>query len=263
MRKSSPPIVPRRDEAPTTATLARLEERSQRGADGDVVALLDAELVALGRSEVERHLDDAPFQLARELEAGALEDAEHRPVLRQHLGDEPLDPHRGRARGELLEQARPDAAPLVGVRDRERHLRDGGIAQAHVVGDGDHSLVPVLVRQRAQERATLDPVRLEHRLDELRAEARQAVEPESQALLRQRPEEAEQRLGVLAPGRPQPEGAAVAQDDVDHVGCDAHRPIVAEGAGRRCARRPSRVRRRPPPRERVARGRPDLPRGRP
>ena len=43
-RKSSPPIEPRRREAPTTATLARLEERPQRGDDGRVVALVDVRL---------------------------------------------------------------------------------------------------------------------------------------------------------------------------------------------------------------------------
>ena len=54
-----------------------------------------------------------------DLEAGLFEDPQHRPVVRQHLGDEPLDSGLGRARGEPLEQPRPDTAALMLVGHRE------------------------------------------------------------------------------------------------------------------------------------------------
>ena len=141
LRKSSPPIEPRRREAPITATEARLEERLERGGDGDVVALVDALLVARGRRDREAHLDLAALELARDLEAGVGEDREHRPVLGQHLGDEALDPGARPRRGELLEQARADAAALQLVGDGEGHLGRGGLAQPHVARERDDALL--------------------------------------------------------------------------------------------------------------------------
>ena len=101
---------------------ARLEERPQRGGDGAVVALVHARPERLGRGDRERDLDLAAVELARDVEARVPEDREHRAVLGQHLGDEALDPGRRARAGELLEQPRADPAPLMLVRDRERHL---------------------------------------------------------------------------------------------------------------------------------------------
>ena len=138
-RNSSPPIDPRRRDAPTTATLARLEERSQRRGDGGVIALGDALAVALGRDDRELHLDLAAFELARELESRGRKDAEHVAVVREDACHEALDADlRGTGR-ELLEQPSADAATLVLVRDGERRLGCRRVAKPHVVGDGHHA----------------------------------------------------------------------------------------------------------------------------
>ena len=87
-------------------------------------------------------LDLAALELAADLEAHRLEDAEHVAVVGHHLGHEPLDPHGRGARGELLEQAGADAAPLVLVGDGERRLRDRAVAEPHVVAHGDDRSPP-------------------------------------------------------------------------------------------------------------------------
>ena len=146
----------------------RLEERPQRGDDGGVVALLDAAARSARSARSGTATSTTPLASSpRQLEAGALEDAEHRLVLGQHLGDEALDPDARRARGELLEQPRADPASLLGVGDGEGRLGDGRVAQPDVVADRDDALA-VLVGERAEQRAALGPVGIEQRLDELR-----------------------------------------------------------------------------------------------
>ena len=178
-----------------------------------MVALVDPLAVALCRGDRELHLELAAFELARELETGRLEDAQHVAVVRQHLRDEALDSLLGGTGGELLEQPRADPAALVVVGDRERRFRDGRVAEAHVVGDRDDALGAVDL-ERPEQRAALVPVGLERRLDEPWAEVREAVEAEVEAALRERPEEVEQRVRVVPAGRAQPERAPVAEDDV-------------------------------------------------
>ena len=180
----------------------RLEERAQRCNDGGVIAFLDTELEPLRCRDREPHLDDAAGELALQLEAGTLEDAEHRHVLGEHLGDEALDPDLRRARGQPFEQSRPDPPPLLRVGDGEGGLGERRVAQADVVADRDDPLA-ALVGERAEQSTALGPVRLEQRLDELRPQVRQAVEPAVQALRRERPVEVEQsgasdRLGDLS-----------------------------------------------------------------
>ena len=117
-----------------------LEERAERRGHGGVVALLDSLAIPLGRSDRELHLELAALELARQLEADRLEDAEHVAVLRHHLRDEALDPDPRRTVGQPLEETRPDSAPLVGIGDREGGLRDRRIAKPHVARDGDDLL---------------------------------------------------------------------------------------------------------------------------
>ena len=95
-------------------------------------------------------------------------------VVRQHVGDEALDPDLGRPRRELLEQARTDAAALMLVGHGEGRLGELAVAQADVVGES-HDSLPVLVDERPQEHASFLPVRLDQRLDETRPQLRQAV----------------------------------------------------------------------------------------
>ena len=162
----------------------------------------------------ELHLDHAARKLAGQLEARPLEHTEHRLVLRQHLGDEPLDPDRRGASREPLQQPRPDPSALLVVGDGEGRLGQRGIAQADVVADRDDALA-ALVRQRTEQRTALGPIRLQKRLDKLRPQIRETMEAAVQALTRKRPVEIEERLAVRRSGRPQSKRPTVAQDHVN------------------------------------------------
>ena len=122
------------------------EERTERRRDGNVVALLDPRAELLGRCDREPNLDLAALERARHLEAGVSEDAEHRRVLRQHVGDEALDADVCRARCEPFEQPRRSSAPLQIVRDGECDLRRRRIAQACVLRRPRRCARPLLRR---------------------------------------------------------------------------------------------------------------------
>ena len=69
LRKSSPPIDPRRARRADHGDRARLEERAERGGHREVVALVDPRPVLLGRLDREADLKLAAVQLPRHLEA--------------------------------------------------------------------------------------------------------------------------------------------------------------------------------------------------
>ena len=235
-----PPIDSRRDDAPMTATLAGREEGTKRGHDSQVVAFVDVAEIRLGGLDREGDLERAAVELARDAEAGVLEDPKHRCVVRHHLGDEPLDAGCGRALRQLLEHARADPAALVLVGDGERDLCSGRVAEPRIACERDDALGAV-VRQRPDERASLDPVRVEGGLDEGRPHGRRAVKAEVEAALREAAEELGQGLGVGGLRRPEPKRATVSQDDVDRPGSVGRKG----GPGARRAPGPRGVRQRP------------------
>jgi hypothetical protein len=122
-----------------------------------VVALGHARLVRLGRPDRKVDLDLAAGELAAELEADRLEDAEHGPVVGEDFRDEPLDPDPRREPGELLDEPGADSPALELVCDREGCLGERRLAQPHVVGDG-HDALAGFARDRAEQRSALDPV---------------------------------------------------------------------------------------------------------
>ncbi len=209
LRKSSPPIEPRRFDAPTTATELGWKKGSSDAAHSDVVAGRHLLPVAACRRDREADLDLAAFAGARDREAGVAEDVDHRVVLVQHLGHELLDPGVRRLGCELLEQPGADPAALVVVADREGDLGGARVAQPDPVREGDDAPV-----EGAEQRALFVPVGVENRFDELRAECREAVEAEVAAVLREGGEELEERVGILRGGWSQPERRPVAEDDV-------------------------------------------------
>ena len=180
----------------------RLEERAQRRGHGGVVALLDPLAIPLGRGDRELHLELAALELARQLEAGGLEDAEHVAIVRHHLRDEALDTDLRRPVGEALEEPCPDSTPLMGVGDREGSFRNRRVAKPHVARNR-HDLLAGVRAQGPEQSAPLAPVRLEQRLHERRPERGEAVEAEISAPLGERAEELEKRVRVVPPGRSQ------------------------------------------------------------
>ena len=168
LRKSSPPIVPRREEAPTTATLARREERPQRGSTADVIALLDAVLVPLGRRELElppRRRRSHALASARSRRARR---ASSMPRLsgRTSATNRSIADGRGSA-GELLEQPCSDSTPLI-ARPRPRTPPPPLSGRGGARSSRRRRRAPRRSSgERAEQRTPLDPVRLEQRLDQL------------------------------------------------------------------------------------------------
>ena len=150
LRKSSPPIVPRRARRADDRDRARLEERPQRGGDRDVVALVDARAVALGRRRSGTRTSTTPPSSARG------DARSRRPRTRASIGrfsgstsaTKRSMPTGRRALGELLEQPRADAAALQLVGDGERDLGDRRVAQPR-----RSSRAPRSARRRPRRRA--------------------------------------------------------------------------------------------------------------
>ena len=158
LRKSSPPIEPRRREAPITATDAGCEERPQRGDDGGVVALLDPRVERAGRGDREAKLDLAAVALAHELEAGVGEHRRARPRF---------DASTSATKREIavLRAPGPRAARAAGCRSRAPARRRATakaisaaslVADPRVARDRDDALVAVAVCEPAGERAAVD-----------------------------------------------------------------------------------------------------------
>jgi len=203
-----------------------------------VVARFDVGVVVGGGGDGERHLDLAAVERPRDLEADALEDADHRRVVGHHLAHELLDPARPCKRGESLEHPRRDPSPLVVVGDCERDLGGSRIAQAHVVREG-HDPVLAVLGHRGEECTALRPVRVEHGLDEASIHAWDPVEPQEQAALRQFFEEADEPSAIGFARLAQAQRASVAEDDVDRLVLNhGHGRIVADEGGLRIRCRP-------------------------
>jgi hypothetical protein len=228
LRNNSPPIEPRRVEAPTTATVLGVKNGASEAATATVVALVDGRPVLVRRGDLESDLGRAALEPPGNGESRVGEHAQHRLVLRHHLGDEGQDPRRGGGRSELLEQPRADALSLQRVCDGECDLRPSRVAQPDVVRERNHLVLP-----GADQRPAVVPVRIEERLDRLGPERGKAVEAPVDAPLGQRAEEGQHRLAVRRNRRTQPERPARPEDDVTDLGAgDGHDGSVGE-AGRR------------------------------
>ena len=157
----------------------------------------------------------AALERARDAEARVLEDAQHRRVLGQHLGDEALDPDRGRARGELLEQPRADARGPAGRRRRRTRPRPS-TGRAAARSSRARRCAPVAAASvpTSAPRSSQSGSRNGSTSGSADAWAsRGSAGSGSARRARGRTRRAPRRR--RAPGRPQPQRAAVAQDDVD------------------------------------------------
>ena len=199
-----------------TATARGREEGRERGDDRDVVALVDAAAVVVGR----RDREGAPRSCrararARRRSPRPRTPAASRALSRHHLGDEALDAGRGRALGELLEQARPDAAPLELVGDRERDLGARGVAQPRRSSPARRSAPSPSADSVPTSAPRLVPVGIDERLDERRARAwgsRGSGGRGSAPRARRRTRRSASTSAAC--GETQPQRAAVAEDDV-------------------------------------------------
>ncbi len=143
-RKSSPPIVPLRDDAPTTATVRASKNGRSDATTAGVVACLDVGDVVRGGRDGKCHLHLAALESSRDLEPDALEDADHRRVVGHHLPHESFDPAWTCERGQPFQHPRRDSSPLVVVGHGEGDLGAARIAQPHVVRQSDDAIHAVL-----------------------------------------------------------------------------------------------------------------------
>ena len=236
LRKSSPPIVPRRAEAPITATELGLKNDPSDAETAEWSRSRHAVEHLGGCLEGELDLDDAADVAAANLEAGVAEHAQHRCVLGQDLGDEPVDAGVTRVRGQPLEQTARDAPALELVGDDEGDLGTRRIPEPNPRPQADHAHGAVAVDQFADQRQALVAVAAQERPDQVRVDADRALEAQVAALRRQALEEVEQRPFVGGGGRSQAQRRAVPQDDVFPIGDRNHAATVAE-PGRRAIRR--------------------------
>ena len=188
---------------------AWLEQPSDRGRLGPVLAGVGHGQRVLGRLEVERQPRDTVVELVVDDVAGLLEHPQHLVVGGQDVGHEPRDASLPGRRRDVLEEDRADAAPLVGVLDVERHL-GGVLVEPLVADDADH-----LVADRRDECHAVvvvdDREALDVALGQLAVEGEEA---EVDGLVRQPGVEALQPVGVVGPDRPQVGGPPVAEHDV-------------------------------------------------
>ena len=140
LRQTASPTEPGRSDAPMTAT-ARGAGSGRPPRVGSLFAPLDAveELVGVGQFPVE--VDDAGVEPALQRPARLGEHGEHRPVVAEDLGGEPLDAVAAGDRGQVLQQQRGDAGALVGVVDHERGLGLVASRPAFVARPGDELVV--------------------------------------------------------------------------------------------------------------------------
>ena len=181
-----------------------------------MIAPVDVRAVARARLDRETNLDGASGDRPRDVEAGVLEDPQHRAVLVEHLGHEALDAGRGCGQRELLEQTGADAPALHRVLDGEGGLRRPRVAEAYPARDG-HDTFPAGLGEGADQRLAFHAVRLEEGRNEGRPDAGKPVKAEIQALLRQPGEEVEYRVGLHGLRRMEPQRRPVAEDDVPRL----------------------------------------------
>ncbi len=148
-------------------------------------------------------------------------------VAVQDLEHESLDPRRGSAHGELLEQPCADADALELVGHGERHLGGGGITQAVEAPESHHTFAPGLA-EHADQRAARAPIGLEKWLDQARSWPQRRVKALGHAVRRERREECSQRVTIATARLPQAKRPAIAQD---HVCEDAIRVASSHRTG--------------------------------
>ena len=141
---------------------------------------------------------------------GVGEDPGHPPVVGQHIGLEPADAALGSDRGEMFQQHRGEAAPLVCVVDDEGDFGLVRSSQPVVAANREH-----FVTEDGDQRGLLVVVDVGIPLDLAVRQRRMRSEvPVADALRRQPAMQRDEPLGVLGLNRPQMHRPAISEDDI-------------------------------------------------
>ena len=100
----------------------------------------------LGLRSREGQVDDAGVGRATDLQTAVPEDVEHLVVVAEDIGAELRDAALARDAQQMLEQQRADAAPLVLIGDRERHLGGRVLIVRDVASHADDPFRPTLAQ---------------------------------------------------------------------------------------------------------------------
>ena len=185
------------------------QDPRHRSRVGTLLASFDAveELVGVGQFPVE--VDDAGIEAALQRPAGLGEHGEHRPVVAEHLGGEPLDAVGAGDRGQVFQQQRGDAVALVGVVDHEGGLGLVASRPSLVARPGDE-----LVVRLDDERRPIDHVDIGEVVEFLVVQFGLGREvPPVDALGRLPPVELGERRPVVGGERADEHGVTVAEHD--------------------------------------------------
>ena len=125
----------------------RQQDPCHRPGVGALLASFDAVEELVGVCEFPVEVDDPGIETALQWPARFGEHGEHRPVVAQDLGGEPLDAVAACDRGQVFQQQRGDAGALLGIVDHERGLGLVASRPAFVARPRDQ-LVVRLDRQR-------------------------------------------------------------------------------------------------------------------
>ena len=98
------------------------KERLQRSLGGDAISGLRHRDASLRRLDVQGDLDDPFLQLAVNVVAAVLKDAEHLLVFGQHLGDQAAKARNVGRKCQTLQQDGADTLALVGVFDQKGYF---------------------------------------------------------------------------------------------------------------------------------------------
>ena len=163
--------------------------------------------------ELQRDVEDAVIEFARDCEARFPEDLDHPVVLAEHVGIENANACRSRDLGQTLQQARADPAAAPRIRHRKGHL--GTLRRSHVdvvaCGPDDHP------GALADEHTLPIRIRPDELLDLGVVELRHAHEPVVQGLRGHAVQHVQQPRIVVGTDRPKVNGRAVAKDNVGAV----------------------------------------------
>ena len=143
LRNSSPPIVPRRDDAPMTAT----ESGSKNGLSDAATATWSrssrrSTTAGCVRSRCSTTSTTPPCSARAVSKPGVVEDSQHRGIAGEDFRDELLDTDLRRVLGEPLEQAGTDPSAVELIGDRERDFGAFRIAETDVRGERDRPGLP-------------------------------------------------------------------------------------------------------------------------